>query len=331
MEFSRANNGGTVTDEFGVTYSEDGGILLKADPNVFREKVYAIPASTKIIWEWAFSEITSLEKVIFEDIYGNTGLKFVGEFAFEGCTSLREIEIPDSVTQMGQCIFRGCKALQKAHLPKGIASIPCECFLECASLEEVNIPEGVRCIEICAFTGNKSLRHINLPESLEWIEDTAFSGCGLESIVLPENVQFLGEDCFRDCPLNEFTIPRNVEKILPWVVSRHDGFQGVKCLSPHFKVVGDALIDEKGGLLCCWADTQEYKVPDCVKSLHGFANDRVVTIVCDHHLEEVSYDCFCACSSLQEVRLASVDNIDRTAFYGCVPTLIVGGIETPLN
>ena len=329
MEF-KTNNGGTITDEFGVTYSEDGGILLKADPKVFKEKKYAIPCNTRIIWEGAFQGIDSLEEATFEDAFGKAYVSYIGEFAFERCKNLREILLPDSVKEMGQCVFRNCISLKKVRLPKGLKAVPCECFMNCASLEEVDLPEGLENVEICGFYSCQSLRHIKLPDSLYWLEDTAFSHCGLESIKPPAGIKFLGEDCFRDCPLDELVIPEKVETILPWLANSHKGFKGVRSLSPHFRVENDALINENADLLCCWADTDEYVIPESVTNICGFANDRVKKVICNHPIGQITYDCFGACESLREVRLAKVDHIDDSAFIYCSTLkLFIGGVKTP--
>lgn len=327
MDFKRIYNGHTITDEHGVTYSEDGGILLHADPETFCCREYHIPLGVKIIWEQAFRNIKSLEKVVIDRHEDYSSLVFIGEFAFDGCEKLTEMDIPDSVCIMEQCIFRDCTSLRKIHMPSGIGSIPCECFIDCKSLEEVNIPEGVRNIEICAFFGCSSLSHIDLPKSLEGLEDTAFTNCGLRSVKLPGKVKFIGEDCFRGCPLDSLTIPKSVTEIIPWTVSWHPGFKGVVSRSEHFRVENDALISNgDDSILCCWSDEECYTVPESVKNLRGFANSHVSRLVCNHPIESISYDCFGGCDSLKEISLAAVNSIDSSAFYGApISSLVIGG------
>ena len=47
----------------------------------------------------------------------------IGAWAFDGCTSLSSLVIPDSVTSIGDYAFYGCKSLRILVLPDGVISI----------------------------------------------------------------------------------------------------------------------------------------------------------------------------------------------------------------
>ena len=54
-----------------------------------------------------------------------------GESAFNGCTSLFGIVIPDGVTSIGKCAFYGCSSLTDIVIPDGVTSIGDKAFQFC--------------------------------------------------------------------------------------------------------------------------------------------------------------------------------------------------------
>jgi len=316
--FSRINTGEIIEDKYGVVYSADGGILLKAKIEKFNCRKYTIPVQTDIIWEGAFEGIDSLEEIVFEDVDGRSSFQYVGEFAFCNCKNLKKIHLPNSIRIMGQCIFRGCSHLEEIHFPERMDRIPCECFQGCSSLKTINIPKGLKCFEICSFSGCKSLEHIQWPKTLEWIEDTAFYGNGFKEVILPEGLLFIGEDAFRDCRhLERLVIPSTVKDIIPWTVSSNKYFQGIDCHSPFFRIEQDALIrNEDNTMLCCWSKRKEYTVPKSVRNLAGFSSYYVEKLIAHEPINNLGYDCFCGCKKLKSFEFKAIENIHPSAFYG---------------
>ena len=71
--------------------------------------------------------------------------------AFYGCTSLKSIEIPDSVTTIGPSAFYGCTSLQNVEISASLTTIGEYAFYGCTSLKSVYIPASVTTIEQNAF------------------------------------------------------------------------------------------------------------------------------------------------------------------------------------
>ena len=61
----------------------------------------------------------------------------IGSSAFEGCSSLTTITIPESVTSIGNSAFSRCSSLTAITLPEGVTSIGIYAFYECSSLYKV--------------------------------------------------------------------------------------------------------------------------------------------------------------------------------------------------
>ena len=139
----------------------------------------------------------------------------IGGSAFEGCSSLTSINIPDGVTSIGYDVFRDCTNLTSINIPDGVTSIGDLAFYGCSSLTSINIPDGVTSIGDWTFNGCSSLTSINIPYGVTSIGDLAFYGCSsLSSINIPDGVTSIGEYAFSGCSsLSSINIPNGVTKI----------------------------------------------------------------------------------------------------------------------
>lgn len=83
----------------------------------------------------------------------------IGGYAFGDAANLKEIIIPDSITNMS-CAFFNCTSLTSIVLPNGIAKIENSMFYGCKNLESITIPTDVVLIEGWAFMECPSLKDI---------------------------------------------------------------------------------------------------------------------------------------------------------------------------
>lgn len=67
----------------------------------------------------------------------------IGDSAFEGCSSLKSITIPDGVTSIGDDAFRDCSSLENITVPDGVIYIGEWAFYDCSNLESITIPHSV--------------------------------------------------------------------------------------------------------------------------------------------------------------------------------------------
>ena len=71
------------------------------------------------------------------------GTKWIGANAFENCTGLTSIEIPNSVTSIGGLAFSRCTGLTSVNIPNSVTSIGEYAFTNCTGLTSIVIPSGV--------------------------------------------------------------------------------------------------------------------------------------------------------------------------------------------
>ena len=112
-----------------------------------------------------------------------TGGTSIGDYAFENCSGLTSVTIPDSVTSIGGCAFYGCSGLTSITIPDSVTRIGSSAFDGCSGLTSVTIGNGVTSIGDFAFYNCDGLTSITIPNSVTSIGNQAFDGCsGLTSV-----------------------------------------------------------------------------------------------------------------------------------------------------
>ncbi len=139
----------------------------------------------------------------------------IGNTAFRDCTELTTITIPNSVTNIGYSAFDGCTNLTSVNIPNSVTNIGWFTFQDCKNLTSITIPHGVTSIEGGAFSGCVNLKSIAIPNSVLKIGDDAFSGCtSLNSINISNSVLTIGNYAFSNCiSLTSVSIPKNITRI----------------------------------------------------------------------------------------------------------------------
>ena len=112
-----------------------------------------IPKKVSIVSPDAFEGCTSLPvengiryadnflvEVVEKDIDSYTiknDTKWIGDNAFQNCSSLASITIPDSVSSIGESAFAYCESLESIIIPDSVTSIGEHAFFYCSSLAKV--------------------------------------------------------------------------------------------------------------------------------------------------------------------------------------------------
>ena len=117
--------------------------------------------------------------------------------AFDECTNLVSVVIPNSVTNIGNAAFEKCYNLRNVSIDEGIKSISYNMFNSCSSLEHVNINGSVTNIRESAFSYCTSLSSITIPSSVERIETKSFYRCNaLKKIIFSGNAPQTASNSF---------------------------------------------------------------------------------------------------------------------------------------
>ena len=142
----------------------------------------------------------------------------IGSSAFDECTSLTSVSIPNSITSIGWSAFGGCKSLTSVNIPNSVTSIGSSAFSGCSGLTSVAIPNSVTSIGSGAFYNCTGLTSITIGNSVTEIGESAFEGCkSLTSVTIPNSVTLIREHAFDNCEgLTSVTIGNSVTEIREW-------------------------------------------------------------------------------------------------------------------
>ncbi len=246
----------------------------------------------------------------------------IGERAFYDCSKLTRVTIGNSVTSIGKYAFYGCSLLTSIEIPNSVTSIGEEAFYFCGSLTKVNylgsIDSWVQ-IEFNSYRSNPLtngpklyIKSIEVTEGVltkaTKINDYAFSNCkSLTSIEIPNSVTSIGYGAFYDCSsLANIEIPNSVENIGGCAFYNCDSLTSVE-------------------------------IPDSVTSIGKYAFsdcDSLTSVVIPNSVTSIGDYAFDSCESLTSVVIGnSVTSIGSSAFYNCesLTSVVIGNSVTSIG
>ena len=157
-----------------------------------------IPANVTEIGRMAFFSCYSLQSVTFSN---NSSLQRIWDSAFENCSSLAEIEIPNSVVQIRWSAFRSCTNLSTVTIGTGVTEIQNYAFMGCSALETVNF-NAINCTvsDKASFCDSPRFKNLNIGEEVQLINGSAFTDCGsIIKLVIPNSVTTIKSRAFKGC------------------------------------------------------------------------------------------------------------------------------------
>ncbi len=258
------------------------------------------------------------------------GVTAIGESAFEGCESLENITIPESVKWVECYAFNRTKWFENLYNnTKGdFVTFNNILLLYKGEKADVEVPEGITAIGGLAFSFNKKqplklpvdrfkfdrfrkakkepteappfnvyeyktlLKSVKLSQSLKILCPHAFCNCtALTEIEIPKSVVRIGDGAFRNChALTEVTIPDGV-----------------------------AIIDNNTFEYCDNLETVH--IPDSVKYIRDSAFYNCISLTdvkLPKNVEWIGNSAFTDCKSLRQFEIPrGVDVINQSVFHGC--------------
>ena len=199
-----ANNPYYCSDEYGVLFDKAKTMLICA-PGALSE-AYTIPDSVTRVAAYAF---------MYADVIGMNipaSVTDLGEYAFAGCTELLSIHVDENNQHYSSddygVLFNKEKTelisvpgkMQGAYtIPNGVTEIGEFAFHMCI-LDEILLPNSLITIGEWAFASCTNLRNMVIPNGVTSIGGNAFYNCsGLTSVVIPESVTVITAGAFLMC------------------------------------------------------------------------------------------------------------------------------------
>lgn len=254
----------------GLVFSEDRKILLRCTKQFIRKVV--IPSGVTHIADHVFSHCNMLKQCIIPE-----SVTHIGHHAFS-FTNLETIDLPKSITEIGNSAFRCCMRIKNLNLPDNVLCIGDGAFCGCTSLENLLIPENTVKIGTQAFR-NCNIKHLYIPDAVTEIGDGAFFK--IPSIeVAPGNSSFYTDQ-------TGTLIDKSKKKVL-WV-------------PPNFK--GRYIFSDD---VC---DIGEFAFAEC---------DRLTAVVLPVSMKKIKEGTFWGCNRLNNLLLPDgITEIQQDAFAFC--------------
>jgi hypothetical protein len=119
--------------------------------------------------------------------------------AFDGCTGLTSVTIPDSVTTIEDIAFGACTGLTTVTIPNSVNTVGELAFAGCTGLTSVIFGSSVTTVGDAAFSNCTGLTGITIPASVISIGDRAFQYCtSLTRVYFRGGAPSAGAEVFRE-------------------------------------------------------------------------------------------------------------------------------------
>lgn len=180
----------------------------KKESSPYNLKSVQLPETVDTIIAGAFANCEQLEKIELP-----TSVSYIGDAAFCN-TGIRSIRLPEGLEIIAGNMFMSCGYLSEVTLPKSVRRLMSYCF-SVTGLKKIVIPEGVRSIGAGAFA-NSSLETIEFEGDLAYgtFGQNTFKNTRLKSIVIPGGISSLRAGSFVDCKyLKSVQIEEGVQSI----------------------------------------------------------------------------------------------------------------------
>lgn len=183
------------------------------------------------------------------------------------------LDIPNTVTVLGQGCFSQCTTLTAVTLPSSVVEIQQGAFHGCIALTSATIPNSVNIIGDGAFGGDTALRSVTLPDSTTMVGNAPFGACKLtQPLYNSTHFMYMPQDYS-----GEYTIPDGIQSVCGGVFEFCVGLTGI-----HFPASVETI-----GRCAFWGCTG------------------LTSVVLPSHLLAVPENMFWGCTALRSVDITS--------------------------
>lgn len=157
-------------------FSGDGNGTLYFHSEKFSGKKLTIPAAFDGTYIKKLGDGFNIKNDTVQELYISNGVEELGVNAFKNFTSLKKVEIPDSLIYIGGGSFKNTPWYD--NLDSEFCIIGNGTLIKyCGNDEKIQLPEKVKIIDGAVFENFDGAKEIVIPESVVYIGDSAFKNC----------------------------------------------------------------------------------------------------------------------------------------------------------
>ena len=228
----------------------------------------------------------------------------IGEYTFFGFNDIERVNISNSVLSVGKFAFAQCRKLKKVKLSESLTELPDRLFNMCSVLDSVVIPESVTRIGNYTFGNCMRLATVNIPHSTVFIGREAFANCAMTKIDIPESVKTMGDGVFATCrQLESVTIPEQVTSMGAYTFMMCSSLKSVT-LPKALTSIGERMFYQCSSLT-------SLTIPESVDSIGtiAFQGCRTLTeLTLPESLKFVGKNAFTGANSMEKVYIPSMES-----------------------
>ena len=257
-------------------------------------------------WKFKNHEIAN---IIIEN-----GVTSIGDYAFNGCTYLKSVQIPSSVKAIGDYAFYNCSRLSTFEIPEGVEIIGKMAFFS-NTADYVTLPNSLTSVGDMAFDAYSRLKQGDFSYSVNGgdysLAITDYSGSATQ-LVVPSDfysyaVTTIGGYAFERCDsIKEVTIHSNIKKIESNPFKYCANIESITVDSDNAYYDSrqncNAIIEKAtNNLVVACSNTQ---IPNTVKSISPLAFDscaELTEIIIPNGVTSISSNAFVNCPKLNSI------------------------------
>lgn len=177
----------------GIRYMLKDGKALVAIQPVNLEGDIIIPAT--ISYESTDYPVTAIQDCYWS--YGSHMNDERGAYhqSYRGAftdTQITSVKLPASITNIGKFAFYRAEVLKQVELAEGLTTIGDWAFAHCTALTDINIPSTVTVLPYGALAYTEGLKDLVVSEGVTTIGMECLIGSGIETLTLPSTCTLLG-------------------------------------------------------------------------------------------------------------------------------------------
>lgn len=272
--------------------------------------------------------------------------------AFESCYSLRAVELPQGLQEIGEEAFLWCP-LTELVIPEGVTTIGSHAFYNC-KLTSLVLPGTLgeperdtfsgtfstagpvggdydiqmgwnETIPASAFNDFRKVTQVVVPEGVTTIGEGAFRWCGeLTDLQLPQSLTTIGGSAFRECSsLKEVVIPENVTTIGDNAFYECESLTSVTMPAEVYHEQNGQMVPGCSSFSGCTGVTEvrltgHGTIPEYTYGTPVYKEATAVRVEIADGITAIGDGAFYWCKGLTAVIIPdSVTSIGSRAFYGC--------------